>query len=158
MKLASMGMDLTRCSGDRNDVPIDFRFLDLLLRAADDPRGGTRQLRARRESRSRCKDATSPSALHPEEEEVETGIPSRPPRTVLRKKRQGENTPGGGTTRLSTNSQTRSQQQWKTRHEGVKSSSSPRRMQRVIARTWWSRPSGQQKGQPIRRSFSTRPF
>ena len=40
MKLSSMGMNLTRCSGDRNDVPIDFRSLDLLLRAADDPEVG----------------------------------------------------------------------------------------------------------------------
>ena len=39
-KLASMGMNLTRCSGDQNNVPIDFRFLDLLLRAADDPEVG----------------------------------------------------------------------------------------------------------------------
>ena len=40
VKLASLGMDLTRCSGDRNEVPIGFRFLDLLLRAADDPEVG----------------------------------------------------------------------------------------------------------------------
>ena len=33
-------MDLTRCSDDGNDVPTDFRFLDLLLRAADDPEVG----------------------------------------------------------------------------------------------------------------------
>ena len=37
IKLASMSTTLTRCPGDRNSVPIDFRFLDLLLRAADDP-------------------------------------------------------------------------------------------------------------------------
>ena len=35
-----MGMDLTRCSGDGNEVSTDFRFLDLLLRAADDPEVG----------------------------------------------------------------------------------------------------------------------
>ena len=40
MNLASMGIDLERSSGDRDDVPIDFRFLDLLLRAAEDPEVG----------------------------------------------------------------------------------------------------------------------
>ena len=73
MKLASMGMNLTRCCGDRNDVPIDFRFLDLLLRAADDPEVGVSG-----KALSRCKDATSPGTVQAEEE-VETGIPSRPP-------------------------------------------------------------------------------
>ena len=28
---------IMKLSGDRNEVPDDFRFLDLLLRAADDP-------------------------------------------------------------------------------------------------------------------------
>ena len=40
MNLASMGIDLERSSGDRDDVPIDFRFLDFLLRAAEDPEVG----------------------------------------------------------------------------------------------------------------------
>ena len=40
MNLASMGMDLERSSGDRDDVPIDFRFLGFLLRAAEDPEVG----------------------------------------------------------------------------------------------------------------------
>ena len=40
MNLASMGIDLERSTGDRDDVPIDFRFLDLLLRAAEDPEVG----------------------------------------------------------------------------------------------------------------------
>ena len=40
VKVASTDMDLTRCSGDRNDVPIDIRFLDLLLRAAGDTEVG----------------------------------------------------------------------------------------------------------------------
>ena len=40
VKLAAMDLDLTRCSDDRNDVPIDFRFLDLLLRGAGDPEVG----------------------------------------------------------------------------------------------------------------------
>ena len=36
-KLAAHGLDLNREDDDRADVPIDFRFLDLLLRAASDP-------------------------------------------------------------------------------------------------------------------------
>ena len=36
-KLAAHGLDLNREDDDRADVPMDFRFLDLLLRAASDP-------------------------------------------------------------------------------------------------------------------------
>ena len=35
--LASRGLNLDRQVGDREDVPIDFRYLDLLLRASRDP-------------------------------------------------------------------------------------------------------------------------
>ena len=35
--LSSRGLQLKRESGDRDEFPIDFRFLDLLLRAAEDP-------------------------------------------------------------------------------------------------------------------------
>ena len=35
--LSSRGLQLKRESGDRDELPIDFRFLDLLLRAAKDP-------------------------------------------------------------------------------------------------------------------------
>ena len=35
--LSSRGLQLRRESGDRDELPIDFRFLDLLLRAAEDP-------------------------------------------------------------------------------------------------------------------------
>ena len=34
------GLRILRKSGDRMDVPIDYRFLDILLRAADDPEVG----------------------------------------------------------------------------------------------------------------------
>ena len=40
--LASMGLDLERSSGDRDDVPIDFRFLDLPVEGGGRPRGGNR--------------------------------------------------------------------------------------------------------------------
>ena len=33
----SYGLELLRVEGDRVDVPIDFRFMDLVLRLADDP-------------------------------------------------------------------------------------------------------------------------
>ena len=36
-ELSSRGLQLNRASGDRDELPIDFRFLDLLLRAAVDP-------------------------------------------------------------------------------------------------------------------------
>ena len=35
--LSSRGLQLNRASGDRDELPIDFRFLDLLLRASEDP-------------------------------------------------------------------------------------------------------------------------
>ena len=35
--LSSCGLNLDRQDGDREDVPIDFRYLDLLLRASRDP-------------------------------------------------------------------------------------------------------------------------
>ena len=35
--LSSRGLQLIREKGDRNELPIDFRFLDLLLRVAQDP-------------------------------------------------------------------------------------------------------------------------
>ena len=35
--LSSRGLNLNRASGDRNELPIDFRFLALLLRASEDP-------------------------------------------------------------------------------------------------------------------------
>ena len=35
--LSSRGLNLKREEGDRDELPIDFRFLDLLLRAAHDP-------------------------------------------------------------------------------------------------------------------------
>ena len=38
--LASDGFELRRQQGDREDVPIDFRLLGLLLSAADDLRWG----------------------------------------------------------------------------------------------------------------------
>ena len=34
------GVAILRKSGDRVDVPIDYRFLDVLLRASDDPEVG----------------------------------------------------------------------------------------------------------------------
>ena len=34
------GLRILRKSGDRVDVPIDYRFLDMLLRAAEDPEVG----------------------------------------------------------------------------------------------------------------------
>ena len=34
------GFRILRKSGDRSDVPIDYRFLDMLLRAAEDPEVG----------------------------------------------------------------------------------------------------------------------
>ena len=37
---AGFGHEIERRSGDRSDVPIDYRFLDLLLRVAEDPETG----------------------------------------------------------------------------------------------------------------------
>ena len=37
---AGFGHQIVRRSGDRSDVPIDYRFLDLLLRVAEDPETG----------------------------------------------------------------------------------------------------------------------
>ena len=37
---AGCGFLMQRKEGDRTDVPIDFKFLDLLLRAAGDPEAG----------------------------------------------------------------------------------------------------------------------
>ena len=34
------GLELKRAENDRRDVPIDFRYLDLLLKAAEDPEVG----------------------------------------------------------------------------------------------------------------------
>ena len=39
-ELASEGLHLTRKAEDRADVPIDFRFFDLLLRSSEDPEVG----------------------------------------------------------------------------------------------------------------------
>ena len=38
--VTSAGHELTRDEADRKDVPIDFRFLDSLLRCAEDPEVG----------------------------------------------------------------------------------------------------------------------
>ena len=38
--LAEHGLKLERCPEDRSDIPIDYRYLDLLLRASEDPEGG----------------------------------------------------------------------------------------------------------------------
>ena len=35
--LSSRGLQLNRAGGDRDELPLGFRFLDLLLRASDDP-------------------------------------------------------------------------------------------------------------------------
>ena len=75
VKLASMGMDLTRCSGDRNNVPIDFRFLDLLLRAAGDPEVGLGVFAQGVRVGPGARMPRLP-ALHKLKEEVESGIPS----------------------------------------------------------------------------------
>ena len=39
-RASSSGFELDRKAGDRMDVPIDFRFLQLLLQVADDPETG----------------------------------------------------------------------------------------------------------------------
>ena len=41
--LSSRGLNLNRASGDRNELPIDFRFLALLLRASDTQLGNFAQ-------------------------------------------------------------------------------------------------------------------
>ena len=43
--LAGQGFQLKRSAQDRGDVPIDFRFLQLLLQAAEDPEVGPRRVR-----------------------------------------------------------------------------------------------------------------
>ena len=42
-ELERAGLDLKREENDRRDVPIDFRYLDLLLKAAEDPEVGMEQ-------------------------------------------------------------------------------------------------------------------
>ena len=42
-KLERAGLELQRDENDRRDVPIDFRYLDLLLKAAEDPEVGLGQ-------------------------------------------------------------------------------------------------------------------
>ena len=44
---ARAGIRIVRKNGDRVDVPIDYRFLDVLLRAADDPEIGLGELCSR---------------------------------------------------------------------------------------------------------------
>ena len=56
--LQKEGFELGRRQGDREDVPIDFRFLGLLLRAADDPEAGLGALRSRCTSGVGNEDAT----------------------------------------------------------------------------------------------------
>ena len=85
-------LGLGRQEGDRGDVPIDFRFLLLLLRAAEDPEVGLGQVRTRSTSGSRDENATPPSALQTEQK-VEDCI-SDGPQNLSR--RRGRN--GGGTT------------------------------------------------------------
>ena len=41
------GLDLKREENDRRDVPIDFRYLDLLLKAAENPEVGMGQFSQR---------------------------------------------------------------------------------------------------------------
>ena len=42
-ELERAGLELKREENDRRDVPIDFRYLDLLLKAAEDPEVGLGQ-------------------------------------------------------------------------------------------------------------------
>ena len=35
--LQERGFSLQRLDGDRDELPLDYRFIDLLLRSADDP-------------------------------------------------------------------------------------------------------------------------
>ena len=68
---AAQGLDLNREGDDRADVPIDFRFLDLLLRAASDPEVALGSFAGRvREGPGEV--AQVPSTLPPEQE-VEIG-------------------------------------------------------------------------------------
>ena len=71
------GFQMIEKSGDRVDVPINFRFLQLLLRIADDPENGLGGLLTRSESGTRKQDAQVASRLSPEEE-VAPGITVRP--------------------------------------------------------------------------------
>ena len=69
-------LDLGRQQGDREDVPIDFRFLGLLLRAAEDPEGGVGTVRARVGwGLGRGCHANQHFTAR---EELEAGIPDRP--------------------------------------------------------------------------------
>ena len=54
---ARAGIPILRKSGDRVDVPIDYRFLDVLLRSADDPEIGLGELCTRRQGGSRNENA-----------------------------------------------------------------------------------------------------
>ena len=158
VKLASMGMDLTSCSGDRNDAPIDFRFLDLSLRAADDPEvglcsfvqgvrvcPGARMPLPALYKRKKKKKWRLASQADPKNnlEEDETGRPARLEeelRLSHRTLRQGFRGVGGPDSK-GTNHQA---------HGGGCKKSVPELGDRV--------PRGQQEGQTLRRSVSTLPF
>ena len=73
--LASDGFELRRQHGDREDVPIDFRFLGLLLSAADDPEVGLGAQGVR--VGPGVENATPPGTV-PTEEKVEAGISDGP--------------------------------------------------------------------------------
>ena len=140
MKLASMGMDLMRSSGDRNDVPIDFLFLDLLQRAADDPEVG----------------------LGSFAQGVRVGPGVRIPRLpALYKRKKKWSLPSQADPRnYLEEEETGREHTWRRNYASLddlsdkvldvlkdqtrrgQSSSSRRRTQRVSTRTWWSRLSG----------------
>ena len=71
--LTGSGLELKKENGDRKDVQIDFRFLDLLLRAAEDPEVGLGQF-----ALGVRPDATRPSTV-PTQEDVEAGASQADP-------------------------------------------------------------------------------
>ena len=64
-ELHGRGMKLERKTGDREDLPIDCRYLDLLLRASGDPEVGMEEYA--HTSGTWCAYATAPSTLQAEE-------------------------------------------------------------------------------------------
>ena len=75
--LAARGKILKRVALDRTDLPIDFKFFELLLDVSGDPEVGLGSFSAGSES-GRGRTTPSTARTLQEEEKVAAGVPVRP--------------------------------------------------------------------------------
>ena len=135
--LAECGLHLNRTPDDRSDVPVDFRLVQLLLTAAEDPEVALGDFAPGvRVGPPGARLATTASTLPREEESGVCQNRQIQRSTLLRRK---WTTPSGsGTTRLSPSFQIRCCRCWKTKLRAGQVLKLTEAEAGPVFRTWWS--------------------